>query len=308
MYDLDRLLDLTSRTYALTIPFLPEPTRREVAVAYLLMRVVDTFEDAEVWPASERCEVLDAFGALLHFEAAPDLAAAEALAARLDADPPSSHAGYRELLHELPGLLADLAAIDRPQRAQIARHTQKMIDGMKATLRASAARDGAIALTSLAELRDYCYFVAGLVGEMLTELMLLDAPQLSPAAAELRASARLFGEALQLTNILKDSRADAAEGRSFLPDEARRAEAFALARADLRRAVGYIEALQAHGAPAGYLGFTAFPVKLAIATLRLVEEKGPGHKIGRDAVGRALSDLQAALDSGARPVPEIDAL
>lgn len=308
MYDLDRLLERTSRTYALTIPFLPEPTQREVAIAYLMMRVVDTFEDAESWPAEARCEVLDRFSRLIHFESAPDMAEAEAFAAWLDAHPPSSHAGYRELLREIPGLLADLAAQGSAQRAQIVLHTQKMIDGMKETLRASAQRDGAIVLESLAELREYCYFVAGLVGEMLTELMLLDASELSPAAAKLRANARLFGEALQLTNILKDSRADAEEGRSFLRDESRRQEAFTLARSDLRAAAEYIETLQKYGAPPGFLGFTAFPVKLAIATLRLVEERGPGHKVDREIVAQALLDLQAAIEAKAHPVPEIAAL
>ena len=44
MYDRSRLLDLTSRTYALTIPFLPEPSRRYFSIAYLIMRTSDTFE------------------------------------------------------------------------------------------------------------------------------------------------------------------------------------------------------------------------------------------------------------------------
>ncbi len=40
--DLDTLLAETSRTFALAIPLLPEPTRHEVGVAYLLFRVADT--------------------------------------------------------------------------------------------------------------------------------------------------------------------------------------------------------------------------------------------------------------------------
>ena len=45
MADLDDLLIKTSRTFALSIPLLPEPTRRDVTVAYLLFRIADTFED-----------------------------------------------------------------------------------------------------------------------------------------------------------------------------------------------------------------------------------------------------------------------
>ena len=36
MADLALLLEKTSRTFALSIPLLPEPTRREVMIAYLL--------------------------------------------------------------------------------------------------------------------------------------------------------------------------------------------------------------------------------------------------------------------------------
>ena len=43
---MDHLLEKTSRTFALTVPLLPEPTRCEVTVAYLLFRVADTLEDA----------------------------------------------------------------------------------------------------------------------------------------------------------------------------------------------------------------------------------------------------------------------
>ena len=78
------------------------------------------------------------------------------------------------------------------------------------------------AAQSIAELRDYCYIVAGIVGEMLTELFLLDRPGLAPAADYLRARSRLFGEGLQLVNILKDADVDASEGRVYIPRGAAR--------------------------------------------------------------------------------------
>ncbi len=54
MADLDELLVKTSRTFALSIPPLPEPTRRQVTVAYLLFRLIDTVEDASHWPKQRR--------------------------------------------------------------------------------------------------------------------------------------------------------------------------------------------------------------------------------------------------------------
>jgi len=65
MANLDDLLEKTSRTFALSIPMLPEPTRRHVAIAYLLFRVADTFEDAVRWPRAERLAALDELDRLL---------------------------------------------------------------------------------------------------------------------------------------------------------------------------------------------------------------------------------------------------
>ena len=43
MTTLEDLLEKTSRTFALAIPVLPEPTRRQVMIAYLRFRIADTF-------------------------------------------------------------------------------------------------------------------------------------------------------------------------------------------------------------------------------------------------------------------------
>ena len=60
---LQDLLVKTSRTFALAIPLLPEPTRREVTVAYLLFRIADTFEDASVeWDKPAQKRALFEFG------------------------------------------------------------------------------------------------------------------------------------------------------------------------------------------------------------------------------------------------------
>ena len=104
---------------------------------------------------------------------------------------------------------------------------------------------GNLVLTDLEDLKNYCYFVAGIVGEMLTELFLLGRPTLSGVAAFLRGRAAAFGEALQLVNILKDAAGDAAEGRT-LP-AARR-----FPRRGLRpRAAGSRHCRRLHRRPAG---------------------------------------------------------
>ena len=65
MTDVETLLQKTSRTFALTIPYLPQPIRNEVGIAYLLFRLIDTFEDAVLWAPSRRIEALRAFVMLL---------------------------------------------------------------------------------------------------------------------------------------------------------------------------------------------------------------------------------------------------
>ena len=62
------------------------------------------------------------------------------------------------------------------------------------------------------ELREYCKLVASIVGRMCVRIFGFDDPEALDRADEL-------GLALQLTNILRDVREDAAMGRVYLPQE-----------------------------------------------------------------------------------------
>ncbi len=282
MESLEDLLLETSRTFALTIPLLPEPTRRATCLAYLLFRVSDTFEDASTWSREERIAALRTWCDLLR---APDLWVRDApgLSRGWLARKPSSHEGYQRLIAAIPELLAAVAALVPGQRSILLDHAIRSAEGM-ADVVGRADPDGWVRLSSLQDLRDYCYIVAGIVGELLTALFLHDAPGLAPEAAALRADERAFGEALQLVNILKDERDDASEGRTFLPPSVLRSEVLELAREDLRRAAAYTASLVRGGAPPGFVAFTAMPAELAAKSLDRVEEDGPGAKVGRAVV------------------------
>ncbi len=296
--DLDRLLAETSRTFALSIPLLPEPTRREVTVAYLLFRIADTFEDASHWSVPARIDALDGFAKLLKDpNPSPSLPEARRLATQWAEARPSSHAGYVSLVSEIPEVLQDFLALSPEAIGPIRDHLLRSAGGMAAFVRRTDAR-GELALSGLGDLRDYCYAVAGIVGEMLTELFLLGRAALETAAPILRPRAKLFGEGLQLVNILKDSESDAAEGRRYISDSLPRSEVFGLARRDLDAACEYILALQSHGSPPGILGFTALPVELARATLERVEASGPGAKVTRPEVAAIAAALQSRLLAG----------
>jgi farnesyl-diphosphate farnesyltransferase len=157
---------------------------------------------------------------------------------------------------------------------------------------------GSVQLQTLQDLRDYCYVVAGRVGEMLTELFLLERPELGPLGPYLRERARFFGEALQVVNILKDARDDAREGRVYLPAQVPNEEVFALARADLGKALEYTRALHEGGAPRGIVGFNLLLVRLASRSLAVVEERGPGSKMSRPEVLATVNGVLRAIDKG----------
>ena len=284
----------TSRTFAIAVPMLEPKLRHAVGVAYLLFRIADTLEDAARWDARDRVDALGRFADLLEH---PDPARAAALGSALHAARPVDHQGYLDLLAALPDVLAELGRVEHASRDVITTHVARTARGM-AEITARAAR-GAVELGTLAELREYCYVVAGIVGEMLTELFLLDDPRLAPFADALRAEAPLFGEGLQLVNILKDARDDAREGRRFLPEGVGLDVVRALARDDLRAAARYTTALQDAGASRGVVAFVAAPIVLAHATLAVVEARGPGAKVSRSELFGLLGDLHRRLDAGA---------
>ena len=291
MADLEDLLQKTSRTFALSIPVLPEPTRREVMIAYLLFRIADTFEDAAHWPPEERIAAIADFNALLRTFRRSD---AERLSRDWVARKVAHHGGYQELMAEVPFVLDAFFALSPGAVEPIRTHVIRSAEGMAGIV--ARTRDGRLTLHSIQELKDYCYIVAGIVGEMLSELFVLDRPGLAGIAGFLRERAATFGEALQLVNILKDSAVDAEEGRRYLPAEVPAAEVFALARRDLGVAKDYILTLQKAGAPRGIVEFTALPVRLAWAALERVEKHGPGSKVSRPEVFLIVQKLKWALD------------
>ena len=122
-------------------------------------------------------------------------------------DAPASESG-RQLR------LIDADVHHQPDHQQVlARCVAIMCDGMSHYQRN-------VSLAGLAdppEVDRYCYFVAGVVGEMLTELFSLHCGEIAARRMRLLELAPSFGEGLQLTNILKDIWDDRARGACWLP-------------------------------------------------------------------------------------------
>jgi farnesyl-diphosphate farnesyltransferase len=298
--ELRPLLQRTSRTFALTIPLLPEPLQTEVATAYLLFRIIDTFEDATRWEPARREQALARF--VRAMEAEDGLASREMAAGWRD-DPPLEHAGYLELLAATPEVIGWLRRLRPAARHQLKLHVARSAREMANIVEHTDAA-GNLQLQTLQDLHDYCFAVAGIVGEMLTELFLLQSPSLETVDGELRARAVEFGEGLQLVNILKDVDGDAAEGRVYLPRQASLAEVFLLARADLLRAVEYTELLRTAGADRGMVAFNALNTRLAIGTLHLLRGQGAGARLTRLQVMSMAAQVMSAVETGAALFPD----
>jgi len=80
----------------------------------------------------------------------------------------------------------------------------------------TASRNG---LPRLTDLDDYCYYVAGVVGDMLTELFWRILAGHCQPPDRLQSLSVSFAQGLQMTNILKDVWEDRSHGACWLPQE-----------------------------------------------------------------------------------------
>jgi farnesyl-diphosphate farnesyltransferase len=269
-----------SRTYAILIPMLPRSLAEPVGLAYLLMRIVDTLEDApELAPDQRRALFSELQTALAAAEPAPfgDLAR-----------PVGETASERALMQDIPEVLARIRRLEPAYREPLEACALKMIGGVCGLMTRSAERGRPYpAIRDAVELREYCCYVAGVVGEMLCAMMAhyLGHPELlglGGVAVEL-------GIGLQLVNILKDALKDAEQGRRYLPMADGRvspAEIYravlAEARQCLARGTEFVLALPAQAA--GLRSFCGLPIAWGALTLARAERDARKAKISRGLI------------------------
>ena len=210
------LLKSVSRAFYLSMRVLPSRMREPVSVAYLLARAADTIADTASLSAERRLAHLRRFRDIVAGEYGAG-AAAELVAALKDLQPV---AGERELLHSLPDVFALLNGLEDADAEKARAVVLTLTSGMLFDLTTFGGEDAG-ELTSLQtpdELDEYCYLVAGCVGEFWTALSIAHTPSLSRwNAEEMRKLGVRFGLALQMTNILRDMPKDLRIGRRYLP-------------------------------------------------------------------------------------------
>src|SRR5699024_976568 len=223
----DRILTGVSRTFALTIPRLPEPLRRVVANAYLLCRIADTVEDETALDAAQKRNFHDQFVRVV----AGDADAGSFGRAMTPLLVGSTTAAERELVDRTSSVIRITRSLPPAQQDILQRCIAIMCAGMPRFERNSDIGG----LPDLQALDAYCYTVAGVVGETLTALF---CDYSAAIAQQRRAMTGLdisFGQALQMTNILKDFWEDRARGACWLPRDMFRRTGIALEAVDSDR-------------------------------------------------------------------------
>lgn len=203
------MLEGVSRTFALTIPQLPAALCRVVSNAYLLCRIVDTIEDEPALTGARKNYFYEQFLRTLNVPRNAETFSRQLCVSLSSQTPPAEH----ELIRNVPRVLRITRSFSEPQREALHRCVSTMAKGM-GQFQLRGEKQG---LQSLEDLDQYCYYVAGVVGQMLTNLFCLHSPEIAQNRKALMALAVSFGQGLQMTNILKDVWEDYQRGACWLP-------------------------------------------------------------------------------------------
>jgi farnesyl-diphosphate farnesyltransferase len=308
------LLEGVSRTFALTIPQLPPALFPAVANAYLLCRIVDTIEDEVSLSAEQKRYFCTGFIAVVQTgQNAADYAME--LAPLLSEQ---TIAAEHTLIKMIPRVVAITHALGAEQQQALADCVATMAKGMP-MFQALDLRGG---LATLGDMDNYCYYVAGCVGEMLAKLFCHYSPEIAVHREQLLTLSVSFGQGLQMTNILKDIWDDAQRGVCWLPQDifsetgfdlktltpATQDERFrvglthviAVAQQHLQDAMTYTLLLPSH--ETGIRKFCLWAIGMAVLTLRKIKQnldfnESKQVKITRNSVKATIAISNACVRS-----------
>ena len=260
-----KVLKETSRTFYIPITLLKKELRLTVGSAYLCMRAIDEIEDHETMEPKVKSRLLRETASLLEKGEPFERETYEALLK-----------DYQTILPEVTLRLADwLAVCPEGILYKVKESTAEMARGMAKWV------DRDFLVETKEDLDEYTYYVAGLVGVMLSDIWAwYDGTETS------REKAIGFGRGLQAVNILRNQDEDLEErGVSFVPDGWTRADLFDFARHNLALGDSYIEDIKTKN----IVLFCKIPLALAKRTLAAME--GGKRKMSRQEVEEVVADL-----------------
>jgi farnesyl-diphosphate farnesyltransferase len=289
------ILPAVSRTFALSIRLLPGDLGAAVRAAYLVCRIADTIEDEPTMAATDKAPLFDALAA--SFDSANAASDFTDRAAVLTGDD-----ACVRLVRNSDLVFASIRALPERTGGFVQHWVTEMITGMRKFV---LAYPHGVRIQSLDEYQEYCYYVAGTVGYLLTDLWHEHSPSIGAAQYHaLRERSRAFAEALQTVNILKDVARDAEHENSiYVPEQLLRAHGSAhatilasdrvqengaalgaliqLAWKDLDEAKAYLLTIPRRAVSIRL--FCALPLLFAYATLRDLTRQ-PGALMRREVV------------------------
>ena len=277
------LLEGVSRTFALTIPQLPESLYEPVANAYLLCRIVDTIEDEVSLDAEQKKLFCSRFIEITKMGQGAEAFARDLSPLLSEQTIPAEHT----LIQVIPRVIEITHKFDPAQIDALACCVETMAEGMPIF----QSWDLSKGLPTMADMDKYCYYVAGCVGEMLAKLFCHYSPEIAVHKEKLLDLSVSFGQGLQMTNILKDIWDDAARGVCWLPqdiftetgfdlatltpetDDARfrtgLERLISIAHGHLQNALTYTQMIPAH--ETGIRNFCLWALGMAVLTLRKIK-------------------------------------
>ena len=172
---LDDTMKKVSRSFAIVVLSLEEPLNAFMAAAYLICRVVDNIEDCDQPFAWKEQRFREFHGLIEEPANAPQI-----LAAWIQESWPGLTQDESDMMGQVRGsiLWEIYAKIPERSRSIIGRWASEMADGM---LRVEDPdqhpllenRGGVRVLASESDYNEYCFYVAGTVGHMATELVVI---------------------------------------------------------------------------------------------------------------------------------------
>jgi farnesyl-diphosphate farnesyltransferase len=267
-----------SRSFYVNTVALRNPIKDYVCVAYLLCRIADTIEDDPALSVDAKSR-----GFVLFKDSLNDRRPAAGwndFVASL-----SCSEDERELALHYQPVLDKYSAFPGNIRDIVRKHITIMVDGMDFYCTKLEGRRESI--EDFSQLDDYCYYVAGVVGELLTAVFSAEIDLPEHSLAQLQKNAIAFGLALQYVNIINDYSTDNERGIVFWPDSCIQdaADVQTPLREMSRRCLAYIVDSFEY---VRYIpknertvrGFCLLPLFFAIATLKQInrDRTANGHR------------------------------
>jgi farnesyl-diphosphate farnesyltransferase len=172
-----------------------------------------------------------------------------------------------DLIAHTPTVLRILQTCSKADQNAVSRCVSIMSEGMS-YFHDKQTQAG---LKDLKEFERYCYVVAGVVGELLTTIFSNHSPAFAKNIKGHEDLATAFGQALQMTNILKDSPEDRARGVSWKPADITQGQLLKISYEKLQDSLSYILLIPKEELGMRRFCFLAFG--LAVMTLKKISDR-----------------------------------